>query len=1002
MSNHRFTRLGLVAAAIVATSFATAQTTTTGALAGTVRDKAGNPVAGAAVRMSSGQITRTVLTNADGKYRVPLLNPGTYHITVTKPGLVTFNQNTLVTLNETTTFNIRMAGEGGAVVEVVGAVVGVDQTTAQTGANYTMDTLTALPLGRSMNDIMMLTPGVQDGAIGLGPSMSGASGAENSYVLDGLTTTDTRYGSTGNSLVTDFIDQAEVQTGAFKPEYSALGGVFNVVTKSGSNTFKGSSWLTYDVVNWQAGTKYNKYYDAYKQSSPYDRFDVGAEVSGPLIKDKLFYMVGVDADLRTVKTEANNNGFQGDDDDQKRMQFVTKLNYFVNQDMQLTFFANYNPSKYSADTLYPAAYGSANYGREFKGETRGLNLSFDWTITPALLFSAKIGQNFIKEETTPTATGSPLIADRLWFRTQSDIPLAGGGTGTGTQPDAGLYGNATSYFRSGYGSYSTEEGTNTQFRADLSYSFNLLGSHQVKGGISRMESKYSELTRFTGTVDAAHPTDPRYTTTYGYTVGRSGTYGGFYVRVQDYSQDAEVKTIFDAFYLQDQWEVIPGLKFVYGARFEKQDLKDWRGDTFMKFGFGDAVSPRVGMIWDVNNDGKSKISINYAKYYEQMPQRLSMRQQGREVFTRTWYGLTGYRTSGLPDFDTSDIRAFEDYAAPFSDVPIQKGLKLPKRVEYVIGYDRTIDGWTVGIHGKYRKLTDPIEDITPWIYDPNDADGSTPDDGFAGGRPVDFGMAYPSTSPYYGYYYGQAILANPKPGTIRWKPKSYSGSIGEVDAQGYLNWNSWYPEAYNIYRAVDLTVERQTERYYVNASITWSRMEGTYEGLVSSSNGQTDANITASWDYPMYVGSGLLPLDRTMQVKLVGSYNWNLGPGKLTAGFNFSLASGTPISKWGNGEADHWIDVGSYGDSIPLNNKLGQMGRTPSTSNTDFHVDYAFKLGKVQMVPSLDVFNLFNQRMATAVDEFETDSNGIVTNRWGLENAWQVGRRFRVGLKVRF
>ena len=72
-------------------------------------------------------------------------------------------------------------------------------------------------MGRDMNTIANFAPGVADSGFAMGVSIAGASAAENSYVLDGLNTTDTRYGVEGNSLVTDFIDQVEVQTGGFKP-----------------------------------------------------------------------------------------------------------------------------------------------------------------------------------------------------------------------------------------------------------------------------------------------------------------------------------------------------------------------------------------------------------------------------------------------------------------------------------------------------------------------------------------------------------------------------------------------------------------------------------------------------------------------------------------------------------------------------------------------------------------------------------------------------------------
>ena len=111
-----------------------------------------------------------------------------------------------------------------------------------------MEDIAAIPKGRDMSSLAFFTPGVADSGVtqfgaqaAQSPSINGASGAENSYVLDGLATTDFRKGFQGSSMKTDFIDQFEVQTGGFRPEFSALGGVINAVTKSGSNDYKGSA-----------------------------------------------------------------------------------------------------------------------------------------------------------------------------------------------------------------------------------------------------------------------------------------------------------------------------------------------------------------------------------------------------------------------------------------------------------------------------------------------------------------------------------------------------------------------------------------------------------------------------------------------------------------------------------------------------------------------------------------------------------------------------------------
>ncbi|HOD33434.1 MAG TPA: hypothetical protein PKO12_08145, partial [Holophaga sp.] len=279
--------------------------------------------------------------------------------------------------------------------------------------------------------------------------------------------------------------------------------------------------------------------------------------------------------------------------------------------------------------------------------------------------------------------------------------------------------------------------------------------------------------------------------------------------------------------------------------------------------------------------------------------------------------------------------------------------------------------------------------------------------------------------------FGQAIIGNPRSGTITWTSKDFSVSNSTPGVPQKMSWDSAYPNPKNIYQSVDFTADKKTERYYLSFSYTWSRLEGNYEGLVSASNGQADANITASWDYPIYVGYGLLPIDRTHSAKFAGSYNWDLGPGRLTAGWFYTYRAGTPISQFtsvqpnyvpntstadpddvtyvdttplGNWTVDNYpvLDYGGYGNQILTDFRYGQFGRTPATQNTDIRLEYAMKAGRFQILPSIDIFNVFNSRKATSVVNEYTDRDGAVWNRWKMENGWQTGRRFRFGVKVRF
>jgi hypothetical protein len=928
-----------------------------------------------------------------------LLNPGAWTIEVSKQGFQKFTQTVTVLVNQSQPVSIKMAGEAATVVEVLGTASTIDNTTTQTGLVTSMDTLSAIPKGRDMSSIAMLAPGVVTGGsfgTGLGahsdPSMGGGSGAENSYVVDGLSTTNTSRGFQGASLVTDFIDQVEVQTGGFKPEFSALGGVFNAITKSGTNEFKGSTWLTWDAVGIQSVAKKSTYFRPTDQTAN-SRYDIGAEVGGPLIKDKLFFFAGVDGNITEAPTPlANNVGLVSSKDKVTTYQALAKINWYLTQDQQITFSANVNSAKDEFPISYPTT-GNRNSGYSEKNDTQNFVVNYDWTISPSLFFSAKIGTTEYKDVLTPSDSTDVAVTDNMYFLT---------GPGAATRPDlAGL-----AFLSGGYGFHEDIDKTQTtQMKGDLSW---FVGTHNMKFGVSQVTSKYSELSSTTG----------------GERITIRSTAAGAFAGVdqQFLHTNATVKAIFTAFYAQDSWDVGAGLKLMYGFRYEIQDQRDLHDKSFMKFSnFNDQLQPRLGFTWDVNGDGRSKVSANYARYFEQIPQRLAIRVYANETYLRYRYSASNstYNTAtGAYAYNTAGTgpSSITDFATPFSFDPIAENAKLPQRDEYTLGYDHTFaSGWTAGVHGKYRELKHPLEDM---VFTDN------------AGNPYDEGPAIVfdgSGNPVVGA--GAAVIGNPG-GFQQWRPNPASMTLyllglgaANPNGNGYNNYginmlqyynpatglftvqNTNFPKAGNKYSSVDFTLDKKTDRDTFSFSYTWSRLEGNYEGVVSSSNGQADGNITASFDYYPYVGYGLLPNDRTHVVKLYASHRFDMAGNDLNMGFNWTYMSGNPVSLFDDGSSSNppIPDLGGYGNATPQNGQLGQFGRTPALNNVDAHIDYVYKLGgKSRLIPSIDMFNVFNTRYATGVYQQAMDQSGSPDLRYGQATDWQIGRRYRFGIKFQF
>ncbi|HJW72974.1 MAG TPA: TonB-dependent receptor [Geothrix sp.] len=948
---------GLLALGCVSPGSVLAQTTTTGGILGAVRDERGQPVADALVTAASSQVTRITVTKGDGSYSLGLLNPGPWILKVTKAGMTAPSQEVLVYVDSRLTANFRMALNAAMEVTVMGNAELVDVTTTSLGQQMTLDQVAALPKSRDVTDLASFTAGVNADPVFSDPVVSGASGAENQYVLDGLATNDYRVGFQGTRMKTEFIDQLDVQTAGIKPEYSALGGVVIALTKSGSNQARGSAWATWDPTGMQSAPKQT----FYAQEAPSDsRYDLGFELGGPLVKDRLFYFVGLDGQWSLGQRPAPNYdpGLVGSRPSTTESQVVAKLNGFLTPETQVTLFLDYWVQRFSQTHSY-WLYGTEENGYVRPKRTFNASLSLDWTPTPAFYLSAKVGMadNWRRQE--PTDTTTQVLSDAYYYV---------GGPGAIAHPEwAGL-----DYWSGGWGAYTLQnEGKSTQAKVDLSWS---TGMHTVKGGLSWTDARYLSRSGISGPPNPLS-SNGRYPLEYHVdSLQRFSTW--------EYHGDATLRTIYGAAYLQDTWEASPGLRLFYGARQEVQDLRDMDGRSFLRFNGLRYLQPRLGMVWDVSRDSRTKVSASYAVYYEAIPQLVSTCFANFVSIKRRWPATAYDYNNGDPIItDPAGFTRIWDYATPFTYDPIAEGTRLPQRKEFTAAVERTFaSGWTLGLHAKWRRMIHIIEDSVL-----TDAQGNPYDSGAAitfdaTGQPIAWG--------------GQAILWNPGPHAA-WIARDVATSLNP--GQRFVVDQTLFPEAWNRYRALDITAVRKTARDYLSFSYTLSRLDGNYEGLVQNSNHQAAPNAGAAFDAYPYVGEGLLSLDRTHVVKLQASRRLAVLGRDLNLGFAYVYQSGTPLSRM-----DASNDILGYGGATFPGGKRGNHGRTPATHNLDLHADWVWPLlGKAKLSPTVDVFNAFNSRRPLEFDEVADRGDlGGPNPTYGLPTTWQQGRRWRFGVKV--
>jgi outer membrane receptor protein involved in Fe transport len=237
----------------------------TAALNGTVRDSGGAVITEATVVLHNHDtnLDRTTVTNSVGAYVMPNVQPGNYDLKVSKSGFGTaLNSGITLVVNQTATYDFMLkAGGVNEVVNVQANPVALETSTSELGVAVVKEQVNDLPLnGRNFTQLLNLTPGVstvnvsQNSATSGGiwsnpigtfsyPSVNGQSNRSNLFLLDGVND----QGSFGSTYaippIVDDIQEFKVQSHNDDASFGGvMGGVVNVVTKSGTAQFHGSAW----------------------------------------------------------------------------------------------------------------------------------------------------------------------------------------------------------------------------------------------------------------------------------------------------------------------------------------------------------------------------------------------------------------------------------------------------------------------------------------------------------------------------------------------------------------------------------------------------------------------------------------------------------------------------------------------------------------------------------------------------------------------------------------
>lgn len=278
--------------------------TTQGALTGVVKDPQGAVVPGATITVSNPAtgLVRSTTSGADGIFRLPALPAGSYRVEVGAGGFAkAIISSVSIAVDQVRTVNISLQLAAGAQsVTVSGAVEQVNTQTTQLGNVIQQSQVTTLPLnGRNFAQLAALVPGVttsgggggqQGGEGGIaGFSSNGHRSSANNFMVDGISNNDYVGGSVMQLPSIDSIQEFEVQTDTFAPEFGRnSGAIVNLVTKSGTNDLHGS---VYEFLRNDALDARNFFANPNLAAPALRLNQFGFTLGGPVVKNNTFFFV---------------------------------------------------------------------------------------------------------------------------------------------------------------------------------------------------------------------------------------------------------------------------------------------------------------------------------------------------------------------------------------------------------------------------------------------------------------------------------------------------------------------------------------------------------------------------------------------------------------------------------------------------------------------------------------------------------------------------------------
>ena len=726
---------------------------TTGTISGRVSDSTGGVLPGAEVLVLNEDtgISRAIQVNTAGRYSASLLISGRYRVTVSLAGFQTeIRSGIQLTVGREAVVNFELpVGAVTERVEVIGEAPLVQTTDAAVGYIVNERSIQELPLnGRDISQLILLSPNVvqnangkwgnADKGFGKRYSISGMRGEDNSFLLDGTYINDYyRHhpaGPTGALAGVETVREFQTLTSTFSAAYGrALGGVFNAITKSGSNQLHGSVYEFVRNDTLDARNFFDRKADPNDpRLPPFRRNQFGASVGGPVLRDRTFFFAAYEgyrerlgeSSIANVPDLNARNGILPDGTVQIAPEIVPFLNQYPLPSPNGRNFGN-GTQEFSFQVSQPTTedFGQGRIDHQISdNDSIFLRFSADnaerfrFNEFPDLLETGTIVTRLWTVSEThiisPTWINSFRFAynrvvpgtDHFFPEVPGTINVPGQPDPPGVEPGSGIgVRSGTENPLSGY------ETKRIAFHDDLNTT---IGNHSLQFGGMFERFHYNPFVPFRPYGEW------RFGDISDFLQGIPDRFRGTPPELAEFQR--EIRQSFLALYVQDDWKLTPSVTLNLGVRWEpftipteksglidnlrnSSDTATTVGDPFWKNSSWTNFSPRIGIAWSPSASGRTSVRAGFGVFF--VPTDSSL------------YTLAFLRSSRFsPNININDPENFPDalaavtasgftpggggrdvWAMPFEDVDSAHALQYSFTIQQQLGESNVL---SVGYSGR--------------------------------------------------------------------------------------------------------------------------------------------------------------------------------------------------------------------------------------------------------------------------------------------------------------